>query len=72
MTMKIWNLTILSDVSLLKQETAALEELSRQMFLEVVDLHNQQVPVTLTNIWSFSEPKSGILQSNNEFCYASN
>lgn len=30
------------NVSLLKQETAALEELSRQMFLEVVDLHNQQ------------------------------
>ena len=38
-----YDLDFYPDVSLLKQETAALEELSRQMFLEVVDLHNQQV-----------------------------
>ncbi len=28
----------------LKQECLAMEELSRQLFLESVDLHNEQVP----------------------------
>ena len=31
------------DMNVLKQENRALEELSRQLFLESVDLHNEQV-----------------------------
>lgn len=33
----------MSDVTQLRNETSALEELSRQLFLESVDLHNTQV-----------------------------
>lgn len=32
-----------TDTNLLRQDTKALEELSRQLFLESVDLHNEQV-----------------------------
>jgi len=35
------------DIGALNDETKALEELSRQLFLESVDLHNEQVIVWL-------------------------
>ena len=35
--------TLWKDISMLKQETQAYEELAKQLFLESVDLHNAQV-----------------------------
>jgi len=35
------------DIGALNDETKALEELSRQLFLESVDLHNEQVSYSL-------------------------
>lgn len=39
-------LTTEKDISMLKQETEAYEELAKQLFLESVDLHNAQVNTT--------------------------
>ena len=42
-TRDISPLTPWKDISMLKQETQAYEELAKQLFLESVDLHNAQV-----------------------------
>ena len=39
------------DIGALSDETKALEELSRQLFLESVDLHNEQVTVSSLRIY---------------------